>query len=130
MPPTDQEGKARKPQRIQRRRVKGWKAPENTLMATRPSEFGNPFKVGGWYRLGNGGSGFSWLESYAPQHGDPTYTLITTPDAAVRMFREYRKRYPFKPEQIAKLKTADNIACYCPLDQPCHVDVLLEIANG
>jgi hypothetical protein len=22
------------------------------------------------------------------------------------------------------------LGCYCPLDQPCHVDVLLKIANG
>jgi hypothetical protein len=23
-----------------------------------------------------------------------------------------------------------NLACFCPLDQPCHADVLLEIANS
>lgn len=23
-----------------------------------------------------------------------------------------------------------NLACWCRLDQPCHADVLLEIANG
>jgi hypothetical protein len=23
-----------------------------------------------------------------------------------------------------------DLACYCPLDGPCHADVLLEIANG
>jgi hypothetical protein len=23
-----------------------------------------------------------------------------------------------------------NLACWCPLDQPCHADVLLELANG
>jgi len=23
-----------------------------------------------------------------------------------------------------------NISCWCPLDQPCHADVLLELANG
>ena len=22
-----------------------------------------------------------------------------------------------------------NLACFCPLDQPCHADVLIEIAN-
>ena len=22
-----------------------------------------------------------------------------------------------------------NLACWCPLDQPCHADVLLELAN-
>ena len=23
-----------------------------------------------------------------------------------------------------------NLACYCRLDQPCHADVLIELANG
>ena len=23
-----------------------------------------------------------------------------------------------------------NLACWCPLDQPCHADVLLELANA
>ena len=23
-----------------------------------------------------------------------------------------------------------NLACWCPLDQPCHADVLLKIANS
>jgi hypothetical protein len=23
-----------------------------------------------------------------------------------------------------------NLACYCPLNQPCHADILLELANG
>ncbi|SII07108.1 Uncharacterised protein [Mycobacteroides abscessus subsp. abscessus] len=23
-----------------------------------------------------------------------------------------------------------DLACWCPLDQPCHADVLLELANG
>jgi hypothetical protein len=23
-----------------------------------------------------------------------------------------------------------DLACYCPLDEPCHADVLLEYANG
>jgi hypothetical protein len=23
-----------------------------------------------------------------------------------------------------------DLACYCPLDEPCHADVLLEVANA
>ena len=30
---------------------------------------------------------------------------------------------------IAFLRGHD-LACWCPLDQPCHADVLLELANG
>ena len=32
-------------------------------------------------------------------------------------------------QRIGKLAGWD-LACWCPLDQPCHGDVLLEIANG
>ena len=37
------------------------------------------------------------------------------------------------PQTHAKIKAelaGKNLACWCPLDQPCHADVLLEIANG
>lgn len=27
-------------------------------------------------------------------------------------------------------KRGKDLACFCPLDQPCHADVLLEIANA
>lgn len=32
-----------KPQRIQRKRVKGWRMPPNTVSVTRPGPYGNPF---------------------------------------------------------------------------------------
>lgn len=34
------------PQRIQRRRTKGWRMPPNTICITRPGPWGNPFVVG------------------------------------------------------------------------------------
>jgi hypothetical protein len=34
------------PKRIQRKRVKGWRMPTNTVYVGRPSRHGNPFKVG------------------------------------------------------------------------------------
>jgi len=33
-----------KPQRIQRRRVKGWRMPDGAISVTRPGLFGNPFR--------------------------------------------------------------------------------------
>jgi hypothetical protein len=49
------------------------------------------------------------------------------------MFREYWMRWIEKaPEDLkqpfAPLRGKD-LACWCPLDQPCHADVLLELAN-
>ncbi|WP_342394587.1 DUF4326 domain-containing protein [Prescottella agglutinans] len=34
------------PQRIQRRRTRGWRMPEGAVYVGRPSGWGNPFKVG------------------------------------------------------------------------------------
>ncbi len=36
---------------------------------------------------------------------------------------------PFTTEQVRRELRSKNLACWCPLDQPCHADVLLEIAN-
>jgi hypothetical protein len=35
-----------KPIRIQRKRTKGWKMPENTVYVGRGSKWGNPFSIG------------------------------------------------------------------------------------
>lgn len=35
------------PKRIQRKRTKGWKMPEGAVYVGRPSEWGNPYRVGG-----------------------------------------------------------------------------------
>lgn len=34
------------PERIQRKRTKGWKMPPNTVSVTRPGYYGNPFSPG------------------------------------------------------------------------------------
>jgi hypothetical protein len=33
-------------------------------------------------------------------------------------------------DEIREHLAGHDLACYCPLDQQCHADVLLEIANG
>ena len=33
-------------------------------------------------------------------------------------------------EQIQEELRGRDLACYCPLDEPCHADVLIQIANG
>jgi len=50
----------------------------------------------------------------------------TTPEEAVRLFKKYIKhRYWLNVDDL----WGKNLACWCPLDQPCHADVLLELAN-
>jgi len=95
-----------KPTRVQLRRTKGWRKPEGTVVVARPTKWGNPFPFG----------------------------TDDVPDraASVAKYREWIMR----PEQ-AELRAAARdelagkpLACYCPLDGPCHADVLIEIANG
>lgn len=120
-----------KPIRIQRKRAKGWKMPENTVGVTRPGEFGNPFKVGGYYKIGAGRDkgGLVWVRALEAKYADSSYTLIETTEQAIEMYREFLKRYPLRETEIEKLR-GKNLACFCPPDKPCHADVLLEIANS
>jgi len=105
------------PQRIQRKRTKGWRMPPNTVSVTRPGPYGNPFVVGEYPPL-----------TYAQLWNE------SVPDAAtaVRLFRKALVKalltHDGSVDALIKLR-GKNLACFCPLDQPCHADVLLELAN-
>jgi hypothetical protein len=99
------------PRRIQLRRTLGWRKPVGAIVVTRATRFGNPFTEGtraemvAQYRV--------WVTDplSAPVRGKRR--TFTAPTA----------------EDIASLRGKD-LACYCKLDgQPCHADVLLELAN-
>lgn len=97
-----------KPIRVQRKRTKGWNMPENTVYVGRPTKFGNPFKLGDWL-----------FEIYSNEK-------------AVALFEESLTFYPAGHRLVESIKSelkGKNLACFCPLDKPCHVDVLLKIAN-
>lgn len=44
------------PHRVQRKRTKGWKMPENTVSVTRPGPYGNPYTVAGAREAGYRGT--------------------------------------------------------------------------
>ena len=105
-------------ERIQRKRTKGWKMPPNTVSVCRPGKFGNPFRVG---RNRVHGKGAACVQ-------EP----IENAAIAVQFFREMLlipdRNYP-SDAKIVEMLRGRNLACFCALDQPCHADVLLEIAN-
>ena len=35
----------------------------------------------------------------------------------------------FGPDDVRRELAGRDLACWCPLDEPCHADVLLEVAN-
>ena len=93
------------PRRVRLRRTKGWRKPAGAVVVARPSRWGTPYVegAGGWTRA----------EAVAAFHEDllAGRLRVTVQDAR----HELRGR---------------ELACWCPLDQPCHADVLLEVANG
>ena len=91
------------PIRIQRKRTPGWRLPPNTVIVTRGSKWGNPFKV--------------------PADG--------TAGECIAKFRELiYEGCVFRSEcDVIEDLRGKNLACWCPLGSPCHADVLLEIAN-
>ena len=102
------------PHRIQRKRTKGWRMPEGVVYVGRPTKWGNPFRVGEPYRL-----------TTRPDVG----RVVGSRQEAVNLFRDIART----PEELAEIRAelrGRDLACWCPLDQPCHADVLLELANG
>lgn len=105
------------PTRIQRRRTKGWRMPPNTVYVGRPSRWGNPWRVDD-----DLGRGLKW---------DPE-TVVALYRHDMNYFAEGERRgYGFAgfSHRLAELR-GKSLACWCPLDQPCHADVLLELANA
>jgi hypothetical protein len=126
-------------ERIQRKRTKGWRLPEGAVYVGRPSRWGNPFRI---YK-GHSSIGPMWHVARESWRHIPAsecvYGYVTSssgsmgPGEAVALYRDLmrvRARDEAKRlrEWLAPLVGKD-LACWCPLDQPCHADVLLEIAN-
>lgn len=97
------------PERIQLSRRKGWRMPPNSKSVARPSIYGNPYRIG---RDGNA------EECVAKFRASWESGLKGPPGMHQALMRS----------MLRKLR-GKNLACYCPLDQPCHADVLLELAN-
>jgi hypothetical protein len=97
--------------RIRRSRVKGSRlASPNGLpieCVSRPSKWGNPFSIG---KPETPESRAASVEHFARELRSPSSIL------------------PFTVDDIRRELTGKNLACWCPLDEPCHADVLLELA--
>ena len=52
-------------------------------------------------------------------------------DEAVARYRDdlLHGRLAVTVEDVKRELRGHDLACYCPLDEPCHADVLLHIAN-
>ena len=100
------------PKRIQRQRTKGWRMPEGAVYVGRPTRWGNEF-----------------TPDMLDMHDRPLGL-----DRAIDLYRISTLRFIEEGDSrdvYAWLQPllGRDLACWCPLDQPCHADVLLELAN-
>lgn len=92
--------KKTKPKRIQRKRTKGWRMPEGAVYVGRLTDFGNPHSLIG-----------------------------STPEIATKLFEEHLLNEPGLLELAIKKLRGKDLACFCPLNQACHADILLRYVN-
>jgi Domain of unknown function (DUF4326) len=116
-------------QRIQRRRIRGWRMPPGAVYVGRPSKWGNPYRAirGTVYGPAGGPRVDGELVAYSTHA--PAHHAVTTAVADYRRDIDLRSRSELTTDLIRRELAARDLVCWCPLDQPCHADVLLEIAN-
>ncbi len=114
------------PIRIQRKRKVGWKLPPDTIYVGRPTLWGNPFiadevqmAVDAFRKRAT--SKESCI-SFEMGPGKLQFAKNSHPDSLDWAWRQWAN------DHLHELR-GKNLACWCALDQPCHADVLLEIAN-
>ena len=103
--------------RVQLSRRKGWRKPENTVVTSKPTMWGNPFWKGYGCRMSAAWSYRVHLET----------ELLLMRLGAPAQNTHMRKI----AEHLHELR-GKNLACWCPLDMPdcyCHAGVLLDLAN-
>lgn len=107
------------PERIQLRRTKGWQKPAGAVVVARPTKWGNPWRIGeegipdaaeAVRRFSAATEGFMSNGSFCKPQAHPESHIG-------RIIRD-----------IAQLRGHD-LACWCPIGQPCHADVLIRLAN-
>jgi len=144
-----------KPTRIQRKRTKGFSLPENTVCVDRTTQWGNPFKLQGdmiyldcsqrrkilnpWVYLCMGDIDDVvelYLCCFSKNYGMGHIALHLFRKKAALPAKDFHRMLPDLQYWHNELSSRDlsplsgkNLACWCPLDQPCHADVLLTIAN-
>ena len=99
-----------KPKRIQLQRTKGWRMPANTVKVDRTTRWGNPFTL----------EACGTREAAVARYGEWLNGAVVAP----------ANETPLTPAEIRLALRGKNLACWCPLDGPCHSNTLLKIANS
>jgi len=117
------------PQRLQLSRQKGFRLPLGARSVARPGQWGNPFRV---ERTDCWLGGMCW--SVRTPGNDPDRLHLDSKQRATEIAVElYRGWLRVNPQLVTVVRLqlrGLDLACWCPLTQKCHADVLIEVANA
>jgi hypothetical protein len=111
------------PVRLQRKRTKGYRLPPNAVYVGRPTVWGNIWRPE---------DAAAWYPGQLTKRQQVEWAVAQyRRDAEQRQFVHYdlsdADAVPLT-DLPARMGGRD-LVCWCPLDQPCHADVLLAWAN-
>jgi hypothetical protein len=92
----------------------------------RKTKWGNPFVVGKFIHD-------TWWDSFDKEdkikYFSDDYSAVPDNAEAVRLFKKYWKvsEQGYEPKELLKGK---NLSCWCKVGEPCHADILLEMASS
>lgn len=105
------------PKRIQFQRKKGFRLPENCVRVSRPSRWGNPYKIGD-------------KKEYRTASGAVLVDRLMTRDEVLREFENCLQDNLRRDNTILEPLRGKDLACFCRLQDDCHADILLKYANA
>ena len=122
------------PQRIQLSRRKGYRKPPGAIVVARPTYYGNPYRVGDWFRETHWSGELDAHMAAVFYENDLRRARegIALEDNAATVWCRYHPLGGTGPAWIvAHLPDlrGHDLACWCG-DGPCHADVLLRLANA
>ena len=101
-------------------RKPGGRKPAGVIVCSRPSRWGNPWRVDYWPDLGR----------YVVEHASGRIVsrwLLRSEAIAdcLRLYRDWLADWiEYDPAFLDPLRTATGLACYCDPADGCHVDIL------
>lgn len=102
------------PDRIQRRRVAGWRLPENAVIIDRSSRWGNPFRIADVAEEGYADPRRACVEMYHD------WLNGAGPDVYLTGNRRFDRQWVW--DHLLDLEGRD-VACTCPLPDPGNPDI-------
>lgn len=109
-----------RPNRVQLSRAKGARKPAGAVVVARPTRWGNPFDFRKAADAGYGDGRGAAVDAFRGWLNGEDWGSPNGVDMA--------KRREAILAGLADLRGKD-LACWCPLNRPCHADVLIEMAN-